>query len=164
MKYAIRSSLAGASDAFLLELDNNGLILFATYLGGRYADRAMAVAVDANGAVYLTGSTASPDFPAANSFQSTLRGAQNAFITKIDARTKQIVFSGLLGGSGGNGVAASDIGTSIAVDAAGAAYVAGDTNSTDFPVLNCFQCSASAFGDAFVAKIGPVRRSYTPLI
>jgi len=155
VKDAIRSSLCGSSDAFLLELDTTGLILFATYLGGRYSDRATAVAVDGSGAVYLTGSTASPDFPAANSFQSTLRGAQNAFITKIDTRTKQILFSGFLGGSGGNGIASSDMGTAIAVDAGGAVYVAGNTNSTDFPVLNCFQCSASAFGDAFIAKIDP---------
>jgi hypothetical protein len=155
VKDAIRSSLAGASDAFLLELDSNNLLLFATYVGGRYSDWATAVAVDANGAVYLTGATASPDFPVANSFQWTLRGAQNAFITKIDSRTKQIVFSGFLGGSGGNGMASSDMGTAIAVDSAGAAYVAGDTNSTDFPVVNCFQCSASAFGDAFIAKVDP---------
>jgi hypothetical protein len=155
LKDAILSSLAGASDAFLLELDSNDLIQFATYLGGRYSDRALAVAVDGNGAVYLTGATASPNFPRANSFQLTLAGAQNAFITKIDSRTKQIVFSGFLGGSGGNGIASSDMGTAIAVDAAGAVYIAGDTNSTDFPVLNCFQRFASAFGDAFIAKIDP---------
>jgi hypothetical protein len=149
LKFAIRPSLGGASDAFILELDPAGAVLFATYLGGHYPDRATAITVDGSGHVYVTGATGSPDFPAANSFQAALQGAQNAFVTKIDARARQILFSGFLGGSAG------DIGTAIAVDAAGAVYVVGITSSTNFPVRNCFQCSASAFGDAFVTKIDP---------
>lgn len=48
-----------------------------------------------------------------------------------------------------------DVGTAIAVDLAGNAYVTGWTESSDFPVQAAGQASISGGVDAFVAKIDP---------
>lgn len=155
VKNALQASSRGGSDAFVLQIDPNGsTVLFATYLGGRLSDRATAIALDSSGCVYVTGSTGSPDFPVLNAFQMNLTGAASAFVAKIDPAARKLVFSGFLGGSG-NLAGSPELGTAIAVDAAGAAYVAGITNSTDFPVVHCLQCSAGGLGDAFVVKVNP---------
>lgn len=61
---------------------------------------------------------------------------------------------------------AEDVGYSVAVDAAGAAYVAGYTFSTDFPTKGALDpgcgtdgnCDGFAFAAAFVAKLTPPAR------
>ena len=103
---------------------------FSTYLGGTGVDQANGVAVDSTGEAYLTGVTSSVDFPTRSAAQDTLGGttARNAFVTKLAADGKSLVFSTYLGGSG------SDSGAAIAVDSAGSAYVTGSSVSSDFPL------------------------------
>lgn len=61
---ALQPLRPGRDDAFLLELDASGSQeLYGSYLGGTYDDHGFAIALDAVGDVYLTGSTASADFP-----------------------------------------------------------------------------------------------------
>ncbi|HEV3279964.1 MAG TPA: SBBP repeat-containing protein, partial [Terriglobia bacterium] len=60
-----------------------------------------------------------------------------------------LVYSTYLGGSGG------DVGYGIGVDSLGDAYVAGVTNSTDFPTATPEQGSSGGNGDAFVSKLNP---------
>jgi Abnormal spindle-like microcephaly-assoc'd, ASPM-SPD-2-Hydin/Beta-propeller repeat len=96
----------------------------------------------------VTGFTGSGNFPTAHAIQGTLHGVYDAFVTKFNSDGSALVYATYLGGSGVEG------GSGIAVDAAGNAYVTGNTDSTDFPTKNAIQ---PAFGggtaDAFVTKI-----------
>jgi uncharacterized protein (TIGR03437 family) len=126
------------------------LLGYSTYVGGGSADSANAIAVDAQGNVYIAGQTVSSNFPVTpGAFQSKQAGVagqvfligagqiSDAFVTKIDP-TGKIVYSTYLGGS------STDVAKAIAVDAQGNVYVAGTTNSPDFPVTaGGFQTSAS---------------------
>ena len=131
-------------------------MIYSTYLGGSTYDYATAIAVDRDGNVYVTGVTYSTDFPVtAGAPQTKLAGPYNAFVAKISADGSQLLYSTLLGGSGG------DSANAIAVDSVGNAYVTGYTGSADFPVTqgalqtNLSQgCATSdTEGDAFVAAI-----------
>jgi hypothetical protein len=88
------------------------------------------------------------DFPTVNALQPSSGGGVDAFATKINASGSALVYSTYLGGS------SNDFGYGIAVDRSGNAYVAGQTNSTDFPTAHALQPSYDGDGDAFLAKIG----------
>jgi len=76
-------------------------------------------------------------------------GLPDAFAMKLDPTGSQIVYSTYLGGTG------SDTGYGIAVDAAGRAYVTGQTDSYDFPVAGALQPHAGGRRDAFVSVLDP---------
>jgi YD repeat-containing protein len=149
-------SYAGAQDAFITKLDPTGSVLvYSTYLGGSAADEALGIAVDSAGNAYVTGDTASTDFPKANAYQTSLAGTQNAFIAKINAAGNDLLYSSYLGGTG------SDAGQGIAVDVSGIVYVAGKTTSANasFPTttnayLRTYGGGTSA---AFVTKLDPTQ-------
>jgi FIMAH domain/Beta-propeller repeat len=90
----IQSSRRGLSDAFVAKLDANGLVVYATYLGGNNQDGATGIAVDALGRVYVTGSTISGDFPTASALQPSL-GGHPAFRTTDGGRTWAGIGNGL---------------------------------------------------------------------
>ena len=106
--------------------------------------------MDAAGAVYVTGSTFSTDFPTLNASQPTHAGDVDAFVTKLDPSqppASQLVYSTYLGGS------TTDGGEGIALNAAREAYVTGVTASADFPTLNPIQPTTGGNDDAFVTKL-----------
>jgi len=110
-----------------LPLTIDPVLRYSGYLGGSAADAATAAALDNRGNLYLTGYTASPDYPATNGFTTTAAGATyDAYVTEL-SRTGAVSYSDYLGGSG------SDAGWGIAVDTQGNAYVTGQTSSGDFP-------------------------------
>ncbi len=122
-------------DAFVVKLNAAGdQFLYATYIGGSGYEEPTGLAVDADGNAYVTGRTDSWDFPTFSAVQSSRRGIDDAFVTKLDA-SGSIVYSTYLGGNG------EDVGSGIAVDALGRAYVAGYTISADFPTVNALQPS-----------------------
>jgi photosystem II stability/assembly factor-like uncharacterized protein len=126
------------------------VITYSTYFGGRAADVARAVAVDAQGFIYLTGSTGSVNvntFPTVHALQPDFHAFQTAFITKLTPDGRSVVYSTYFGGS------STDEGRAIAVDRKGQVYVAGTTNSRDFPTVNAVQATCSPSMDAFVAKL-----------
>jgi hypothetical protein len=130
------------------KLSPNGILLFSTYIGGGNT-AAGAIAVDSAGNSYITGTTASDDFPVVNAFQPTYAGSintssRNAFVAKLNASGTGLLFSTYLGGVGESG------GRGIAVDSSGSAYVVGSTNS-DFPVKN----PLTSDGGAFLTKFTP---------
>jgi hypothetical protein len=142
-----RNFNAGGNDVFVAKLNAAGSgLVYCTYLGGSGDDRAYGIALDAAGAVYVTGSTTSQNFPVVYPLQSRLAGNRNAFVLKLAAAGNSLAYSTYLGGS------ASDSGNGIAVDEAGNAYVVGDATSFNFPASG-WQRSNRGGQDAFVAKL-----------
>ena len=179
---SLKSSPANAYnvDAFAAKLSPDGTkLLYSTYLGGTNPDAALSVAVDATGNAYLTGYTASSNFPVSSgAFQPVFGGSGgqydntytsgDAFVVKMSP-TGSVVYSTYLGGK------KDDIGLGIAIDAQGNAYIAGSTLSTDFPTMKPFQTANAGYGgatnpvplayndlfyagDGFVAELNPARR------
>jgi streptogramin lyase len=125
------------------------VLSYSTYLGGSGNDTGYELAVDSSGSAYVIGTTDSTNFPTANPLQGAKTGTTAAFITKLNPTGTALVYSSYLGGSG------ADSGFGIAVDAAGDAYVTGQTSSTDFPTVNPFQSTNKGGNDGFVAELGP---------
>ena len=153
---AQQNSRGGGSDAFVAKFDAAGALIYASYLGGAGTDRGVAVAADASGAAYVSGTTDSGDFPVVNPRQSSYAGNIDGFVAKLSADGASLMYATYLGGS------AQEAMNAIAVDAGGAAYVAGGTLSTDFPVTaGAVQTSFASVpneknvveADAFVSKI-----------
>jgi hypothetical protein len=129
-------------------------LTYSTYLGGVSSDDGIEIAVDANGAAYVTGWTLSPDFPtSAGAYDTGFNGANgshDAFITKLNASGSALVYSTFLGGASG------DQGSSIAVDGSGAVYVTGRSDSTNFPTTaGAYDTTRNGDNDAFVTKLSP---------
>ena len=128
------------ASAFVTKLNPAGsALVYSTYLGGSgnpygVDDRGAGIAVDAAGNAYVTGWTFSKDFPTTlGAFQSSNRGLENAFVTKLNSDGTALLYSTYLGGTG-SGPNGGDRGAGIAVDTQGNAYVTGTTCSSDFPV------------------------------
>jgi uncharacterized protein (TIGR03437 family) len=135
--------------AYLVKHDHDGKVLYATYLAGASQDGGTAITTDAQGNVYVAGYTYSSDFPVSKGAAQPKNNGPvqpivyilggfpfgpafvapggDAFVAKF-APDGTLIFSTLLGGSG------SDIPLLIGVDASGSVYVAGYTNSSDFPL------------------------------
>ena len=127
-------------------------LIYSTYLGGSNKDDfGLGVEVNSIGEAYLTGSTAAADFPGTTGvFTETFNGIFDAFIFKLNATGTAPVFATYLGGAG------RDLGMDIELDALGNIYVAGRTNSTDFPTTaGAWQTTNKGKFDAFVTKFNP---------
>jgi hypothetical protein len=168
----ITSEFAG-NNAFLTKLNSTGTgLIYSTYLGGSQTshspDSANAVAVDGLGNAYVAGSTSDDDFPITKgAFQTKNKAADlgqypgnDAFVTKLDPTGSELVYSTFLGGSGlgrfSDG-AGGDAANALALDDSGHAYVAGVTESTNFPITSgAFQTtnrSARRGVNAFVTEL-----------
>jgi hypothetical protein len=165
---AAQTKCGGAcqQNAFVAKFAPSGdSLTYATYLGGSGVDDAADIAVDASGSAYAAGKTTSADFPLATPYQKSCpadatssSGAclATAFVTKIKADGSAFTYSTYLGGSLGSQAAG------IGVDSLGSAYVAGSTQSADFPVVKAFQkscgidkTSGACSVDAFLTKFAP---------
>ncbi|MEN3328048.1 MAG: hypothetical protein V7638_2855 [Acidobacteriota bacterium] len=145
-------SFSASGDAFITRLNSSGsALVYSTYLGADFNDSGSAIAVDTNGNAYVCGSTGSQSFPTLNAFQShNASVSTDAFVTKVNAAGSALIYSTYLGGDNTDGCAA------IAIDAAGSAYVTGDTNSPDFPTLGPLQAALNGgFHDVFITKLAP---------
>jgi CARDB/Beta-propeller repeat len=143
----------GSSDAFVAKVkaDGTGLV-YLGYIGGAKSDFATGIAVDKAGNAYVTGATSSDEstFPVKVGPALVHGGALDAFVAKVKADGTALVYCGYIGGAG------EDDGFAIAVDAAGNAYVTGDTGSdpTSFPVKTGPDLNFNGGNaDAFVAKV-----------
>jgi Beta-propeller repeat len=163
---AAQNAAQGERDIFVAKIDPNVppdvSIVYATYFGGSGMDTPRAVAVDAAGFIYVTGSTSSTNFIAGNGYQTAMVGDSDGFVTKLDpgfGGSEGVSYSSYLGGSGDE--SAHD----LFVDGHGRIYVAGATSSTDFPLLGASAQSGSGGGtDAFVAVFDPARDRTASLV
>jgi RHS repeat-associated protein len=141
-------NLNGSHDAFVTKFDPQGQgPVYSTYLGGSSSDGGYGIAVDGSGNSYVVGFTNSSDFPIANAIYPNYGGNADVFVTKFDQQGQGPIYSTYLGGSG------QSLGTGVAVDGAGNAYVTGSTSSTDFPTVNARYPTLKGETDAFVTKI-----------
>ena len=155
---AFQTSLTfSLSSPFVTKFNTAGsALVYSTFLGGSSDDESNAIAVDTSGNAYITGFTFSTDFPTTpDAFQTSLKGAINIFVSKLNPAGSALLYSTYLGGSGSDsGSNTFDDGNGIAVDTAGNAYVTGGTESLDFPTtLGALQTSLKGVGDAFVTKL-----------
>jgi uncharacterized protein (TIGR03437 family) len=141
-------------DAFVSEISSDGTrLIYSTYLGGSGEDAANTIAVDSAGNAYLAGSTLSTDFPTANGFEPHAPSLDGGpFVAKVSPAGRSLVYSTYLNGSG---YAFGNAATAIAVDAQDAVWVAGQTSTSDFPLVNPIQSSIGVPGTSFIAKLNP---------
>ncbi len=142
---AVQGASAGVQDAFVTKINPAGsALVYSTYLGGSASEVANGIATDSAGQAHVSGGTNSTNFPTAAPVQA-FGGAEDVFVTKLNAAGTGLVYSTYLGGS------LTERGHAVAVGSAGDAYLAGQTSSTNFPVVNPIQASQAGAGDAFVA-------------
>ena len=124
-------------DGFVATLAADGAsFVYSTLLGGSRSDQVRAVAVDGSGRAHVAGWTVSSDFPVtAGAAQQHAAGNGDGFVATLNADGKSLAYASYLGGSQPDSVAA------IALDAAGNTYVAGDTKSSNLPVVAALQSS-----------------------
>jgi hypothetical protein len=138
------------NDVYVTKLDPAGAALaYSTFLGGTTSDTGNSVAVDGKGRAYVTGFTASADFPATpDAHDSSHNGGNDAFVTRLDSTGSGVEYSTLLGGAGG------DSGQGVAVDESGTVtWVTGSTASSDYTTTPLAQDRTyNGNGDAFVAS------------
>jgi len=149
-----QSAHHGKDDAFVACIDTtekgDAALAWSSYLGGSEKDWGQEIALDGAGRLYLSGWTASPDFPVREGFQSTYNGGADAFVACIDTTEKgdaALAWSSLLGGS------ENEWGYGIALERDGRFYLAGWTSSPDFPVTGGFQTAFHGYWDGFVACV-----------
>lgn len=144
----------GSSDAFLTKINATGTgLLYSTYLGGSAFENGDALALDPLGRVYVMGSTSSPNFRRVRPLQSRFAGGpRDAFVARWQPSGPGLVlsFATYLGGTG------NDAGTAIKADVSGNMYVAGFTDSSDFPTTpGTLHPTAIGGFDLYVMKIAP---------
>jgi len=167
---AFVAALKPAADPFALTVQDN--LVYAGYIGGRGDDAGVIggprtqgtitgghIAIGSDGSAYISGITASdqrsfPDgdgFGAVVGFDRTFNGGTDAFVVKVLPGGAALDYATYLGGAG------DDQGFGMAVDTAGAAYLAGNTNSDErtFPVRVGPDLTFNGETDAFVAKLAP---------
>ena len=133
---------------------------YSTFLGGSSDDIGNGIKVDGNGNAFIVGTTQSPNFPTTAGALRRTGATQNsleAFVTKVNATGTALIYSTFIGGSN------FEWGRGIAIDAAGSAYITGQTKSSNFPttggafdrtfnVDTCPRCGIDQY-DAFVLKL-----------
>jgi hypothetical protein len=146
---AFQSSLGGGTDAFIVKLNPLGTgLIYSTYLGGNLNDEGYGIAVDVDDNAYVTGVTDSANYPTPSGFQTVKKAGSDAFLSKMSSSGSALSYSTFLGGDG------ADLGLAVTTDTSGNAYVAGATNSSNFPAtINSYQAALASSGDGFVAKL-----------
>ena len=152
---SLQKTEGGGIDLFLAvvnpALAPSSQVIYVTYIGGTQDETFGAMTVGPNGDVYMTGSTASGNFPVSNAAQTTIAGSSGApdgFVVWLSP-IQAIEYSTFFGGSG------LDKGTAIAVSPKNVIWVAGDTQSTDYPNTGGFQASLIGTQNMFVTAFDP---------
>jgi hypothetical protein len=144
------------TNVFVSKLNPAGTaVIYTDFLAGAALEQRSAIAVDTAGNAYLAGTASTASFPTTPgviqpSPPANKVGDNNAFVSKLNPSGTTLVYSTFLSGSLGSQ------GAGIAVDAAGNAYVTGNTFSADFPTTpGAFQPTLIGVHDAFVSKLNP---------
>jgi hypothetical protein len=150
LEKALGSDKIDACDGFVAWLNAEGSRLeYGTYLGGSREDAATAIAfAPGSGVIYVGGYTSSYDFPiTGTAAQPKLNGVSNGFLSAIDVRSGQLLYSTYLGGTGADWV------SGIAVAPDGAVYLAGVTQSKDWPNIPLTHFGKLGVTDGFIIRV-----------
>lgn len=145
----VQDKQTGLNIAFLMKFDPQGKLLFSTYFGGNRNEEGLALASDAQGAVYLAGRASSTDLPVKNALQPAMAGGgQDGFVAKYTA-DYQLAWATYLGGTDG-----TDNIFAIAVGPDGGVYVTGETMSPGLPTPNAWMKTQGSYS-SYLAKLSP---------
>ncbi|MDQ6937513.1 MAG: SBBP repeat-containing protein [Actinomycetota bacterium] len=153
---ALQTSFGGGlRDGFVTKLNPAGTAaVYSTYLGGSAEDRATDVEVNAAGNAFVSGFTASTNFPTQNPIQAANGGGtRDAFVAELNPQGTGLVYSTYLGGSG------TDTANRLALDSSGAVYLGGTTAPATNSVTDNFPTTAGAFQTTFGGGAGPTAPS-----
>ncbi|MBI2271471.1 MAG: PKD domain-containing protein [Bacteroidetes bacterium] len=141
----------GGTDAFVLKLNATGTtLMYSTFLGGSGEDSGFDIAINAAGEAFVTGFTASANFPVtAGAFDLSFNGgAHDLYVTKLNASGAGLSYSTYLGGS------SDDRAYGIVLNASGQAFLTGATSSPNFSVTaGAYDVSYNGGLDAFVTRV-----------
>ena len=146
---AYDTSYGGSYDCIVFQFAQNGsTLLYLTYLGGSNQDYGRSIMVAGNNAVWISGDTGTDTFPTTpDAFNESLSGIRDAFLLSLAPNGTDLYYSTFLGGSG------REVFSSLALGPSGRVWVAGKTDSIDFPTTNdAFNRSASGSDDLFVTS------------
>jgi len=129
---AYDTSYNGDLDIFLTKIDTSGKrLIYLTYLGGKGYEWPAGIAVDKQGCAYVSGATKSNDYPTTlGAYNKEFNGGQDIVVTKLSPDGSKLIYSTFVGGKG------KDSFGRIAINNEGMAFLAGYTQSNDFPVKN----------------------------
>ncbi len=167
-KCGVNKIIKNHGDIFISKLDTNNIsYIFSTYLGGTCVDAAFGIDLDNNKNIFVTGMTASPDFPVQIDsnlcsdseieaetclpFQEDFKFQTDIFLLKLNPEANKILYATYFGDSG------AEMGLDITVDNTGSAYITGYTDSPNLAHLNPFQGKHGGRRDAFIAKFSAER-------
>ena len=149
-KGAFQTSLSGTQNVFVTKLNAAGSsLLYSSYLGGNNWDYGNSIAIDTGGSAYLTGYTASSNYPTTvGAFQTALLGSGSAFVTKLNSTGGALAYSTFIGGNN------YDYGTAIVLDDTGSAYITGYTSSSNYPTtIGAYQTTLAGYQNAFISNL-----------
>jgi hypothetical protein len=146
-------------DAFVTKIDPDGTaIVFSTYFGGRDGNESGGdIELDAEGNIYISGTTMAPDLPTVNAYQSTFGGTDDGYAAKLNPDGSALIYSTYLGGYN------SDFGGRLTVEpASGEATFVGSTSSPSFPTTpgvikerlcdSPQSCSGVSYGGSYIVR------------
>lgn len=156
---AYRTTLAGQFDVMVFKLDPTMTrLIWATYIGGSHNEAGGSIAVNAQGEVFVSGYTLSPNFPTTNAADNAYlaNGRVNYFALKLSADGSRLLYSRILG----NGSAitqqsqSASKGAHIAINPRSEAFVFGHTTSTNYTIsAGAYQTTAGGGNDLVLTKI-----------
>jgi hypothetical protein len=147
---AFRTWNGDMSDAFVLKLNEPGTgVYYSTFVGSSWpGGYSSSIALGSSGKASVTGMTASNAFPVtANASKPFLSGSSDGYLLELNASGTAATYGTYLGGSADDGA------SGVAIDSNGNAFVAGKTQSSDFPVFAAAQPSFGGDWDGFLVKI-----------
>ncbi len=147
LKNAFQPKRKGGLEGFVSKVapDGQGLV-YSTFLGGSGTDYTFGIAVDGNGAAHIVGCTYSYDWPLKKPFKNKISGSVDAFLSILSPNGRSLLYSTYLGGQ------YKDSARCILVDLKGTIFIAGSTNSPDFPLLMPYQKKFAGKQDVVVMK------------
>ena len=148
---ALQTTSGGGTDAFVVKLSPSGSALsYSTLLGGSGNDEGLGIAINSNGNAFITGTTASSNFPSTvGALQAARNGVMDAFVTKLNPNGSAANYSTFIGGSG------AEVGFGIALDKDGnQAFVTGITDSANYPTTSgALRTNPAGGNDGFVTRL-----------
>jgi hypothetical protein len=150
---------AGIANLVKFSPSQNQILYWASYAIGTGIENILfpsSLAIDPQGNAYICGQTSQSNIPAVNAYQSQNRSGNSAYLAKFAPDGQSLVYSTYLGGS------ASVMLNGMAVDSSGNAYITGETQSNDFPVLNAFQPTNKTQGNPAAIGVQAILAKFSP--